>query len=275
MKKSMVGASLAALVSVFVWGCNQNASDGKAAPEAKGAKESPTSESGSRAEPKPTNAGAAAEPAKPAQAAQPAQPSTGAQGAVVTPEQQTYSLDGIKTVPDDCAVPEVLLASAPKSVGPDYAWHTARQALLANQQFRVVSGAPTGPGEVQVSPYAYNDNAYALVARCKDGATCNRLAAMYKAIIRSARPQVVCGGRIQGISGGPVGSFRWDGDPKANLPAEGETVAMCARLDACMIATDRSTPGDPFLECQKAPTKFKTDCAKRYPCADVMACLGK
>jgi hypothetical protein len=204
------------------------------------------------------------------------QPIVGAQQAVVTPAQQTYPLDGIKTIADDCSAPEVLLATAPKSVGPDYAWHVTRQALLANQQFKFVSDhPPAAPGEIHIAPWGYGDGAFALVAKCSDGATCNRLAAMYKAIVRSSKPQVLCKTPIQGISKNPVGTFRWSDDPKANLPQDGELQALCARLDACVIATDQSTPGDPFLECQKAPSKFKTDCAKRYPCAEVIACTGK
>ncbi len=204
------------------------------------------------------------------------QPAAGARQPVATPAQQTYPLDGIKTVPDDCPLAKVLLATAPKSVGPDYAWHVTRQALLANQQFKVISGRlPEAPGEIDVIPWGYGENAYALVAFCADGATCNRLAAMYKAIVRSSKPQVLCKTPIQGISDRPVGTFRWNDDPKANLPQDGELPALCARLNACMIASDQSTPGDPFLECQKAPSKFKTDCAKRYPCAEVITCMGK
>lgn len=259
------GMILATSALLCVAGCNTGSNDAKPTAEAKGATEH---EAKAPAPQKP-----ATEPAKAAQpaAAQPA----AAVGAVTTPEQQTYPLDAIKAVPEDCASPEVLLASAPKSVGADYAWNVTRQALLANQQFHVVAGAPSAPGEVELAPYGYNDGAYALVARCKDGGTCNRLAAMYKAIVRSSNPQVVCGNRIQGISGAPVSSFRWSTDPKANLPQDGEVQAMCARLSACTIATDHATPGDPFLECQKAPSKFKTECAQRYPCAEVLACTGK
>lgn len=199
-----------------------------------------------------------------------------AQQPVVTPGQQTYPMDGIKTIPDDCGRPEVLLATAPKSVGSDYQWNVTRQALLANQQFKLVyDHPPDAPGQISVIPWGYGDGAYALVAMCADGATCNRLAAMYKAIVRSSHPQVLCKQPIQGISKDPVGTFKWSDDPKANLPQDGDLQAQCARLNACMIATDQSTPGDPFLECQKAPAKFKTDCAKRYPCAEVIACMGR
>ncbi|HSN98398.1 MAG TPA: hypothetical protein VLS89_08870 [Candidatus Nanopelagicales bacterium] len=187
---------------------------------------------------------------------------------------QGYDLAAIKTIPDGCASPAVILATAPKSVGPSYEWAISRQALLANQQFKIVDGAPTAPGQISLDPYEYNGSAYALIARCKDGGTCNQVAAMYKAIVRSSRPQVICG-PVQGLGASPVGSFRWDATPQGNLPGAKDTVAACARLSACQIATDRATPGDPFLECQKAPHKHKTDCATRYPCAEVLACMGR
>jgi hypothetical protein len=72
-----------------------------------------------------------------------------------------------------------------------------------------------------------------------------------------------------------VGSFRWDATPQGNLPGDKDTISLCARLSACMIATDRATPGDPFVACQKGPSAFKTQCATRYPCAEVLACTGK
>jgi hypothetical protein len=97
---------------------------------------------------------------------------------------------------------------------------------------------------------------------------------MYKAIVRSSMPQLTCG-KVNGIGASPIGTFAWSPDSKQNLPASGDTVALCARIDACQIATDRNTPGDPFLECQKAPGKFKTACGARYLCAEVMACLGQ
>jgi hypothetical protein len=268
MKKSftvIIGATV--LLSAA---CNTGSSDVKPTAETKSA---------TTPEAKPTNAAAPNVPTKidekTAAPGTTVQAATGSVNAVNTPQQQTYPLDAIKAVADDCVAPQVLLASAPKSVGSDYAWHVTRQAMLANQQFRVVPDPPTAPGEVQITPHSYADGGFALVARCSSGATCNRLAAMYKAIVRSSKPQIVCGSPIPGISANPVGTFRWDADAKANLPQDGELPALCARLSACTIASDQSTAGDPFLECQKAPSKFKTDCAKRYPCAEVIACTSK
>jgi hypothetical protein len=39
-----------------------------------------------------------------------------------------------------------------------------------------------------------------------------------------------------------------------------------------MRALDFSGSNDPALECQKAPTRFKLDCATKQTCADVVAC---
>lgn len=201
--------------------------------------------------------------------------STGQQGAPQQGEPKGYDLSAIKAIPDNCATPSVILATAPKSVGESYKWNISRQALLANQQLKVVAGPPSAPGQVSLATHVYNDSAFALVAKCKDGGTCNQLAAMYKAIVRTSHPQLACG-KIQGISPTPVGPpFGWSDDPKGNLPVAGDAIALCARLSACMIATDRSTPGDPFTACQKAPHTFKTQCATRYPCAEVLACTGK
>lgn len=191
------------------------------------------------------------------------------------PAQKGYPRDGIRAIPDNCASPVVLLATAPASVGDNYAWQISRQAFLANQQFRVTDGPPAVPGQVQLATYKYNDSAYALVGKCNDGGTCNDVAAMYKAIVRSSHPQVACG-KMNGLSASPVGrGFGWSADARQNLPAASDTIGKCARLNACMIATDRATPGDPFLECQKAPSTFKLECATRYPCSEVLACTGR
>jgi hypothetical protein len=201
-------------------------------------------------------------------------------GAPATPQPTAaakpvgYSLADIKTIPDSCASPLAILATAPASVGDKYAWPISRQALLANQQFRVTSGDPAVPGEVRLATHKYGDSSYALVATCKDGGTCNNVAAMYKAIVRSSNPQLACG-KMNGISAAPVGSFSWPSDPKQSLPKASDVTSACARLSACMIATDRATPGDPFAECQKGPSSFKIACADRYPCSEVLACAGR
>ena len=185
-----------------------------------------------------------------------------------------YPLADVKPMADDCATPTVILANAPASVGDSYGWQISRQAFLANQQFTIVSGKPVAPGEVHLSTYHYSPfgtTVYALVATCDDGGTCNQVAAMYKAVVRSSKPQLTCG-TPPGLTGDPI-AVSWNADPKDNLPPAGNAEAACARLNACML-TYGDTPGDPLLDCQKDPANFKIACASRYPCSDVLACSG-
>jgi hypothetical protein len=56
------------------------------------------------------------------------------------------------------------------------------------------------------------------------------------------------------------------------MPDPMDMRALCARINACMIAMDRSVEGDPFLECQRAPQTFKTHCAMHDPCEEVLKC---
>ena len=185
------------------------------------------------------------------------------------PGGDSYSMGAIKPIADDCKTPSVILATAPKAVGADYHWPWTRQAMYANRQFKVTGTAPTAPGQVQFKVYE-QESAYSLVAVCNDGGTCNRIAAMYKAIVKSSQPQLFCGALpIKGTqsAGGlvPVAG-NW-------LPEKSDTVGKCARMAACTIATDVKTPGDPGIECQKAPLKFKLDCTAKDLCADVLACM--
>lgn len=215
--------------------------------------------------------GAIVDPSRPPTggAAAPAQP-------VTAPEQQSYPMTPIKTIPDTCSNAHVILANAPKSVGVDYPWTWSRQALLANQQFRVAPAA-SAPGQVSFAVHqadATMGEAFALVATCADGSTCNRLAAMYKAVVKSSNPQPLCGPLPPNL-GRPKKAFDpLAGGPEANVPRAGDVMGLCARIAACTIATKPETTDDVGIQCQKKPTSFKTECASRYPCAEVMACLG-
>ncbi len=200
-----------------------------------------------------------------------------------TPPEQTYSLDAIAhKIPENCKEPYAIMATAPNKVGADYDWTWTRQAMLANQQFKVVPGEPTGPWQVTFQVHhasAKHANAWVLVAKCNNGATCNYLAAMYKAVVPGATASPVCGTAKLPMGLGPNTMKKpillVSGDAKANLPGAKDVKAMCARLQACTVATDPSKAKETKigLDCQKAPAKFKTACARRYPCAGVLACL--
>lgn len=210
--------------------------------------------------------GAAPPEAKPADAADKATP-------VTTPEQQSYPMGNIKAIADNCSNAHAIIANAPTSLGEDYAWPYTKQAMLANQQFKTVSSA-SAPGQVSFAMYEAN-GAYALVATCGDGSTCNRLAAMYKAVVKSSNPQVMCGD-VPSYMGAPKKQVDLiAGDPASNVPQSGDTIGQCARIAACTIATKPDTTDDIGIACQKGPTNFKTQCASKYPCAEVMACIGQ
>ncbi len=199
---------------------------------------------------------------------------------VTDPSQQTYP-DIANKIPDNCASPWVVLATAPNSAGVDYPWTWSRQALLANQQFKVVSGDPSAPGEVTFQVHLASDryqNAWVLVGKCHDGGTCNKLAAMYKAIVKGAQSQPTCGSLPMDLSQATFKkpALRELGNPQNTLPDSNDTIGQCARLQACSVAMDppsKAGKEEIGYECQKSPSKFKTSCARRYPCAEVMKCL--
>lgn len=193
------------------------------------------------------------------------------------PGEGVYSMSNIKTIPDNCAKAHVLMATAP--VTSQTNWAFTRQAVIAHPEFKAGSGRPpTAPGEVQFLEYAYGTDGKnkALVAHCQDGGTCNKLAAMYRAVVPSSRPQPACGEpyNLKG-EGMPIMIPHPGVGNEDDMPVQGDLVSMCARIGVCKIHIDPSTPGDPGIECQKAPSKFKTACALKKPCSAVVECLGK
>ena len=216
----------------------------------------------------------------PAETAKPTDPvvdSKPSDKAVTAPAMQSYKLGAIKKIDDSCASPWVIVANAPETVGVDYEWKWSKQAILANGQFHVTGGDPAGPGEVSFQVHeadATMSSAYVLVAHCHDGATCNYLAAMFKAVVKTSNPQVICGALPANIGSAKKKLDFLAGGPEHNVPAEGDTISLCARLSACNIAMKPETTEDIGMQCQKAPGSFKTKCATHYPCAEVEACLG-
>jgi hypothetical protein len=211
-----------------------------------------------------------------------AQKATGTPTAAATapkPAEGVYPLTAIKAMPENCSKAHVLMTTAPVNEKNHYPWTWTRQAVIVHPEFKANSGnQPKLPGEVLFEMYDYgNDSkAKALIAHCADGGTCNRLAAMYKAVVPSSHPSPMCG-EIPNLKGSPVivpipQPGLGDED---DMPSSGDTVALCARLSVCMIHTNPSTPGDPGIDCQRAPSKFKTQCALRKPCSAVMECVGK
>jgi len=213
-------------------------------------------------------------PAAPAPVASTPPPTADASAAAAA-----YSTEGLKTIPDDCAKAMVLLTTVPRAKNDKYPWTFARQALLAHPQFKIGSALP--PKTVNTITLQQNDfragkakPSKALVAICNNGATCNKLAAMYKNVVRGSKPDLFCENVPNAIR--EPGSFVDFGiDPAKDLPGARDVTAQCARLAACTIAADHNTPGDPSAQCQKTPADFKTQCALQTTCAAVLDCMKK
>ncbi|MFO0612475.1 MAG: hypothetical protein U0414_07800 [Polyangiaceae bacterium] len=188
----------------------------------------------------------------------------------------SYSFDKIKKIDDSCASPWVMLATAPESVGADYEWKYTKQALAANPEFHVTTSAPAQQWQVQFELHqldASMSSAYALVAKCHDGLTCNNLAAMYKAAVKSATPQVGCGATPSSFGAQVKIVDLLPGGPASNMPDE--VIGKCARLGACSARQNPSDTKDVAIECQKAPSSFDLGCAMKPTCGEVASCLGK
>lgn len=190
----------------------------------------------------------------------------------------TWDAPSVPTVVDHCSDAKAVLAVVTDEVysKPGFEWKWARQVMLANPQITVVPQAALVPGQVVFQDYLYGTNgAKALVANCGHGGTCNQVAKAYKAIVRSSKPHVYCG-KVPGLGREASGVPMWlEGGSAANLPQNGDAISQCARLAACTLLNDPSTPGDPGLECQRAPSRFQLGCARKPTCAAVVACAGR
>jgi hypothetical protein len=181
-----------------------------------------------------------------------------------------YPVHGLATIPADCKEPSVVLTTAPKSRGWDYDWIWTRQALFANPQFKLVDwpNKPAKPMDVRLDMIEI-PGGFALVGVCKDGATCTKLAAMYKSVVPTCKPTLQCGAPPPSS---PARASRLVPKDGKWLPS-GDVIGECARIGVCtsmkLIAHDRNLG----VACQNAPASFKTQCAELATCDDVVRCL--
>jgi hypothetical protein len=213
----------------------------------------------------PPSSVAAAPPAAPAVPAE-------AEPAAPPPLEIAYPFTGIATIPDDCAEPSVTLTTAPKKMGWDYDWTWTRQALLANPQFQIVDwpGKPDKSMAIRLDMYEIPEG-FALVAVCHDGATCNKLAAMYRSTVQTCNPQLHCGALP--IAGTPRRSAIVPADGRWLPLDDANVVGRCARIGVCLRVEHERFRGNPGVACQSAPAQFKVDCAKKPTCGEVVQCL--
>jgi len=190
-----------------------------------------------------------------------------------------YSLDGIRQIPANCKAPHVILTTVTQGVfdSGKLPWNFARQVFLANQQFKystlTLSG---GASNVLLRGAAHKPTkGVALVADCNSADTCMQVAAVYKTVVPTSNPEVVCGNAP--TLGESVATFVFEeGQPlKANLPPKDNVVQQCVRLAACQARRDGKLDGDPGIECQRKPSSFQLRCSFKDSCDDVMSCVGK
>lgn len=178
-------------------------------------------------------------------------------------EASRYPLTGVTPVADGCPNAKVLVTSSPASPSPR--WTFIRATLAAHPEFKI-DGAGASGVTFQAAQTA-DGRSVQLVASCRSGATCNRLAATYHAVVPSSRPQVFCGD-VPGVKG-----LR-DAHLTASIPAANDDVMeKCARVGVCLRAANPGGADDPGLECQRAPSHFKLGCATEATCGEVAACL--
>lgn len=228
--------------------------------------------------PPSASAAPSAEPATTAAASALAAPSASASASMSQgpadppPLEVDYPIKGLDTIPDDCKDPTVVLTTAPKAMGWDYDWIWTRQAFHANPQFQIVDwpGKPDKAMQVRLDMYAIPEG-FALVGVCKDGATCNKLAAMYRSTVPTCDPRLHCGSLP--ITGPAKKSAIIPKDGQWLPTSDKDVVGKCARIGVCLRVKNEPFRGNPGVMCQTTPSKFKTECAKKATCDEVVACL--
>jgi hypothetical protein len=180
----------------------------------------------------------------------------------------------------ECADPRVVLAVRKQY---DRSGRVrVQQFLLANPEFRLVAEHARAPGEVDVYETIYGLKGFAprppgvpmfseaVIARCSDAATCNRLGAAFQAASRQDRPQPSCG--VPGATTGGFARVRELGAGSMVLPGPAASnVARCARIDACLARehAPKRTPAD----CRGVAAGALARCAPLPDCPGVARCI--
>lgn len=214
------------------------------------------------------SAATTASAAAPAESAKPAAPSA------------DYAMTGIRPIADDCKDAFVVAAQAPATADPDE-WTWILQAVLANPQFKPTSADTPASGQVTFRLFQASEKfqkALVLVARCGDGATCNKLSAMLRAVTKTKSAQVVCGNLPLELSwSSPVKPELNDllAEPARALPLG--PGGRCVRLQACAMAADPAKADSVNLAvaCIADPSKYKIACASKPSCAEVVSCANE
>jgi hypothetical protein len=159
-----------------------------------------------------------------------------------------------------------------------------QQALVAHPELEVVAEKAQAPGQVDFYETIYGTKTFApkyrgdpmyseaVVARCADVETCNRVAALIHAISRSERIELVCGTPPQTTGGfSRVRELALD---KLAIPDEKSAPpAHCYRALAC--AARQGLAKRPSAACRELKPVTLRACSVQASCGDVAACVEK
>jgi hypothetical protein len=156
-----------------------------------------------------------------------------------------------------------------------------QQAILAHPELTVVAERAQRPGEIDVYETIYGTKNFArlypgqplfseaVVARCADVATCNRVAAMFQAISPRDKVQLSCGippATTGGFARVPELSASSLKLPEANTAS---VATACARIQVCLAQLRQSAPA----RCeQQRLDAAPRECSAASSCSDVVAC---
>jgi len=192
-----------------------------------------------------------------------------------------YDQSTITPLPSDCKSPSVLFTVIPKSIHekPSFRWRFALQVMLANQQLKTRDTVRPHAKSPEVSFHTAGHTptgGVGLLARCNNGEACNELMAAYQLVVPTAKLQSWCGDDPKTLSWVRPETLmpppEWD--IETALPARDDPTSQCVRLAACEAQKTGKLVGDPAIQCQKKPGKFKIGCALKYPCAKVLSCVA-
>lgn len=179
-----------------------------------------------------------------------------------------------------CADPRAVLA-----VRKDYdrsARFLVQQALVAHPEFKVVAEKAQAPGELDLYETIYGVKSFApkprgepmyseaVIARCADIDTCNRVAAMFLAVSPGERIELVCGAPLQ-TTGGFSRVRELARDLLAIPDEKSPMVAYCGRALACLAREGLAKR--PSLACSQLKLAALRACAVQASCSNVAACV--
>ncbi len=189
-----------------------------------------------------------------------------------------YSLDGIKQIPPNCKAPSVILTAVTQKAfdSENFEWNFAKQVYAANPQFKpAFEQLEPGANKVLFRAHEHKPTkGVALVASCNSAETCMQVAAVYKIVVPTSHPEVICGGS-ESVLGMGADSIVVRGLPSEDLPKKENVIQQCVRLAACQAHRAGKLEGDPAIECQKKPSKFALRCALKETCDGVLSCAEK